>query len=221
MRGINKKRALLVSSAIILLCVAIIAGMTYALFTDTILVDHHLKGGQLNITLKRTNLKTYTLNDATGFLSEAESNEIVDFSGATTRNVFDFDDNTRLVPCAYYEATMEISNVATTSDVAYGYWLEIKLDTTGLTDKEIEDLKIDEQMKLTVDVVDSGAHMEKYLSEGLFLGASDDFVGVLGIGESDTFKVKVELVSDAANNSAMSQDVNFDLVVHAIQRTTK
>ena len=104
MRGINKKRALLVSSAVILLCVAIIAGMTYGLFTDTILIDHHLKGGELNITLKRTKLETHTLDDATGYLTDAVSNEVVDFSGATTRNVFDFDDNTRIVPCAYYTA---------------------------------------------------------------------------------------------------------------------
>jgi predicted ribosomally synthesized peptide with SipW-like signal peptide len=47
---------LLVSAAVILLCMTIVVGMTWALFTDTKGVANHLRAGDLSITLKRTEL---------------------------------------------------------------------------------------------------------------------------------------------------------------------
>ena len=53
MKSTNRKRALLVSASVILLCMTIIVGMTWALFTDTQKVTNHLQAGDLSITLKR------------------------------------------------------------------------------------------------------------------------------------------------------------------------
>ena len=53
MKSTNRKRALLVSASVILLCMTIIVGMTWALFTDTQKVNNHLQAGDLSITLKR------------------------------------------------------------------------------------------------------------------------------------------------------------------------
>ena len=52
MKSTNRKRALLVSASVILLCMTIIVGMTWALFTDTATVENHLQAGDLNITLE-------------------------------------------------------------------------------------------------------------------------------------------------------------------------
>ena len=56
MNSMNKRRAMLVSCAVILLCMAIIGGMTFALFTDRATISNHLQAGDLQITLKRTEL---------------------------------------------------------------------------------------------------------------------------------------------------------------------
>ena len=47
MESTNRKRALLVSGSVILLCMTIIVGMTWALFTDTRTLTNHLKAGDL------------------------------------------------------------------------------------------------------------------------------------------------------------------------------
>ena len=57
MKSTHRKRTLLVSSAVIMLCMTIIVGMTWALFTDTQTVHNHLQAGDLKITLKRTELR--------------------------------------------------------------------------------------------------------------------------------------------------------------------
>ena len=48
----RRKRALLISCSVILLCVSIIVGMTYALFTDSVSVNTHLQAGNLDIASK-------------------------------------------------------------------------------------------------------------------------------------------------------------------------
>ena len=213
MRSINRKRSLLVSGSVILLCMTVIVGMTWALFTDYAKVENHLQAGDLNVTLKRIGLTTNSIDTDTGYLKPTSSNEIVDFSEATTRNVFDVTDEARLVPGSSYTATMEISNLKANSSVAYDYWLEIKLDTGNMTEKEIEDLKLDEQLKLTV--VSEAGTTEKLLSEGLTVNP----IGTLALTESETFTVTMEFVSSATNNAAKMQKVSFDLIVHATQRT--
>ena len=70
----GNSRALIVSSAIILLCLTIITGMTVALFTDEEVVSNHLRAGDLDITLERTKLtSTYLTNR--GFLETIVDDE--------------------------------------------------------------------------------------------------------------------------------------------------
>ena len=68
MRSTNRKRVLVVSGAIILLCMMIIAGMTFALFTDSKRMSNHLRAGDLEVTLTRTYLE-YSVLDANGKLA--------------------------------------------------------------------------------------------------------------------------------------------------------
>ena len=84
------KRTLLISCAVILLCMTIVVGMTYALFTDNVLVKHHLKAGNLNIELWRTNLDYSVLNPDSGYMDNVNDPADVNFTSATNENVFGF-----------------------------------------------------------------------------------------------------------------------------------
>ena len=227
MKSTNIKRTLLVSGSVILLCMTFVIGMTVALFTDKAVVNNHLKAGDLNVTLLRTKLDTYSVDKNTGFLHNTPTNtETVDFSTPTARNVFDIVKGQDLiVPCSWYEATMEIGNntIYATSDVAFSYWIEIKLDTKDLSEKEIQDLKLDEQIKITV-TSKLGTSEEKSewqtLDKGLTIGSEQGPISTVAKGSSESFKVKMEFLDVDDNNLAKTQSLNFDLIVHAVQATT-
>jgi predicted ribosomally synthesized peptide with SipW-like signal peptide len=205
----------------------IIVGMTWALFTDTVTVENHLKAGDLNITLERTKLETYSIDATTGYLVSTTNDDVVNFSNPTGKNVFDLTTSSKIVPCSSYTATMRISNNTATvtenkqnSDVAYDYWIEIKLKVDGLTAEQIEALKLDEQLNITVSSEELTEPMSALLSEGLTIGSSIDPLGTLTLGDSDNFTVKMEFVDGANNNDAKTQMLTFDLIVHAVQRTS-
>lgn len=227
MRSTNRKRSLLVSGAIIMLCMTVIVGMTWAVFTDIAKVETHLQAGDLNITLERTGLVTCSVDTETGYLVTTEATtDVVNFSNPTDANVFGLTNDSRIVPGSYYEATMQISNNtsandgnAQNSDVAYDYWIEIKLNYGDLTEDEIAALKIDEQLLVTVKPNTQGSK-SAYLSEGLTFGSGTAPIGTLARGGSDSFTVKIEFVGSENNDLAKAQAVTFDLVVHAAQRTT-
>jgi predicted ribosomally synthesized peptide with SipW-like signal peptide len=205
----------------------IIVGMTWALFTDTVTVENHLRAGDLNITLERTKLETYSIDATTGYLVSTTNDDVVNFSNPTGKNVFDLTTSSKIVPCSSYTATMRISNNTATvtenkqnSDVAYDYWIEIKLKVDGLTPEQIEALKLDEQLNITVSSEELTEPMSALLSEGLTIGSSIDPLGTLTLGDSDNFTVKMEFVDSANNNDAKTQMLTFDLIVHAVQRTS-
>ena len=214
-RGTNSKRALLVSSSIILLCITIVMGMTWALFTDTQKVTNHLQAGTLAVALKRTELVKTTLNDE-GFLVEsAPDTTHVNFTNPTDENVFGIENGEKIVPGTKYVAKMQIDNK---SDVAFGYWIEVVC-----TDKASgEDLA--EQLKVTVNAKDS------YMSNGLTVGSKGVYIDVLEKGTSGTFTVTVEFEDlgytysngklKSKNDAAEGEKLSFDLVVYAVQVTT-
>ena len=200
----GRRRVLLTSCAIVLLCLTIIVGMTWALFTDDMAVEHLLKAGDLDITLYRVHLVKNDLDDD-GFLAEISNPDDVDFTDPTDKNIFDFkadetdgngkiiEKGDRIVPGSKYTATMEISN---NSDVAFGYWVEIvcKDKTNG------EDLA--KQLKVTV-VANYGGEADDNNKEytnpiGESLKVKGDYEGVyldvLGIGDKQQFTVCVEFL---------------------------
>ncbi len=229
MKSTNRKRVLLISGSVILLCMSIIVGVTFALFTDTVTVDNHLQAGDLNITLLRKQLDTYSLDPTTGYLQQTPTNtDVINFSDPTSENIFGIvKGETLIVPCCWYEATMEIGNNTeyAKSDAAFSYWIEIKLDTTGLTDKEIEALKLDEQIEVTVTSklgTDKEDTISKTLDQGLNIGSKEEPISTIAKGGSENFKVKIlfKNLDGDVNNTAKTQSLNFDLIVHAIQATT-
>lgn len=217
MRSTNRKRALLISSSVILLCLTVIVGMTWALFTDTETVKHHLQAGELNAVLTRTEYKKTTLDD-NGYLVEgAAVKETVNFTGTKTDNVFGLVKDEVIVPGSEFTATM---NLANKGDVAFGYWIEIKCSDTEAA-KELA-----QQVKITV-TGDSGTPVS--VAGGLTVGGEgkNNYLGVVETGKSTDFTVTVSFedldydfqngVLSSDNDLAKNQDLTFDLVVYAVQ----
>ena len=214
MKSTNRKKALLVSTAIILLCMTIIVGMTWALFTDTKTVSNHLQAGDLSITLKRTELTKTTLNAQGKLVTSAPDTTTKNFSNPTDENVFGIVEGEKIVPGTKYQASMQIENH---SDVAFGYWIEIVCtDKTNGAD-------LAKQLKVTVNM---GADASASVNDGLTVGSSSNYVGELIIDATAEFTVTVEFLDSFVaennidhNDLAQGESLSFDLVVHAVQAT--
>jgi len=208
----KKKRTVLLASITLLLCVSLFAAGTYALFTDTVTLTNHLQAGTLDITLKRTNLTSKTVNPETGFLVSREFPDDVDFSKANDKNVFEIKSDELIVPGCEWNAEMQISNA---TDVAFGYWIEIDfLEGSDLLAK---------QLKVAVLPQGASEASESWVFDNSMVGSETAPVSVLAKGASQLFTVKVVFVDDRTagvdfnNNETMGGKVKFDLIVHAVQ----
>ena len=214
MKSTNRKRALLVSASVILLCMTIIVGMTWALFTDTQKVTNHLQAGDLSITLKRTELTKTTLNAQGKLVTSDPDTTTKNFSNPTDENVFGIVEGEKIVPGTKYVAKMQVENH---SDVAFGYWIEIVCtDKTNGAD-------LAKQLKVTVN---TGSDASASVNDGLTVGSSSNYVGELIIGAKAEFTVTVEFLDSFVaennidhNDLAQGESLSFDLVVHAVQAT--
>lgn len=213
MKNINRKRALLISGAVILLCFTIIVGMTWALFTDMERVTNHLQAGTLDITLERIAL-TKTAPDYRGYMFttvyETEK-AYANFTNATNENVFDITEEDRIVPLSEFTAGMRITNNSklAKSDVAFAYWVEVVY--TGDVDAILA-----EQIQISIDNGKS-----QTLNQGYNLGSEKEPIGVIGLNESATFTVSIKFLDlkNEVNDLAQESEVSFDLIVHAVQYT--
>ena len=214
MKSTNRKRALLVSASVILLCMTIIVGMTWALFTDTQKVTNHLQAGDLSITLKRTELTKTTLNAQGKLVTSDPDTTTKNFSNPTDENVFGIVEGEKIVPGTKYVAKMQVENH---SDVAFGYWIEIVCtDKTNGAD-------LAKQLRVTVN---TGTDASASVNDGLTVGSSSNYVGELIIGATAEFTVTVEFLDSFVaennidhNDLAQGESLSFDLVVHAVQAT--
>ena len=206
---------MLLSGAIILLCFAIVIGMTFALFSDTDSVYDHLQAGTLSVTLKRTRLdKTFYVG---GRDLKHEVNEtVIDFTDKTTldRNIFDILANEKIVPGCKYVATMQVENH---SDAPFGYWIAVKCSD------ETKDSSLAKQLWVTVESGDT--KVEDFVGNSLTVGDEGrGCIGYVAIGEASSFTVTVEFLDSADsdtevdfNDLAQSESILFDLVVYAVQ----
>ena len=201
MNSEKRKRILLISGAVILLCLTIIIGMSYALFSDTERVTNHLQAGNLNITLERTKLVSRYLTDQ-GFLDTKSNNTLKDFTDNKNENVFDITDSTLIVPGCEYIADLRITN---NSKTAFSYWVEVVY-------KGEKDVDLASQIEVTII-------RDNKVIGTLDKGLTSATINILAVGEYDDFTVGIKFKDLATNNSAMDDSLDFDLVVHAIQET--
>lgn len=203
----NRKRVLLVSGAVILLCMTIIVGMTFALFTDSKRVENHLKAGDLSVNLKRTYLE-YRVLDTDGRLYTTKVEDTVDFTYSTGEKVFGVaSQDARIAPGSYFKATMYVENVG---DVAFNYNVGIMLDGQSNA--------LAEQLQVTVTFGNSEPITKKLseLANGLTITSGELVRG----SSSQSFTVEVSFIDNTSiNNAAQTQMAGFDLVVTATQST--
>ena len=219
--SINKKRVLLIIGAIIILCISITAAVTYALFSDRESITNHLKAGDLDISLTRINL-TYSVLSKEGYIQNVEITDDVDFSTPTKDTVFGVKSLDALIaPESYFDAAFLIENKG---NVAFTYSITITLSS--------EATELAKQLKVTV-IHPDGSKTEKMLSElagGLSIAAGE----MSATDESENFGVRIDFVDDndynagiedvnkhLQNNRAKNSTAIFDLVVTAVQKTTK
>lgn len=208
-RTIRRKRVMLVSGAVILLCFCMIVGATYALFTDSISAVNHLQAGTLNITLDRIALTTRTLDDKGYLVSETNENK-VSFTNSSTANLFGLTEATRIVPGSYFDATLAIGNGG---NVAFTYGITIRMNGTSNA--------LAEQLQVTVYHPDGSETVKKLseLAEGLSITAGE----MSTVADVQTFRVKVEFCNldndGSINNAAQTLGADFDLIVTAVQAT--
>lgn len=210
----RKKRIILLSCSIILLCLSLIVGGTYALLTKQLVVNSHLQAGKLDVTLTRTALKYATVNEQ-GQLVEVVDEEDVNFTDQTPENVFGISKDMKIVPGSYFQATMQITNGG---DVAFDYSIQVKM-LSG-------DKAFTEQLRVTVTdkngnpILDKNnvPVFDKKLSE---LGESQLInAGSMLTEGTENFTVRVSFVDDdTVNNEAQGQTAAFDLIVTATQQT--
>ena len=217
----NKKRVLLVSCSIILLCLSIVAGMTYSLFTDSFSVGNHLEAGELNITLLRTYLKYNVLNEL-GVLEEIVDDTVYDFTKETDENAFGLNaKGIKIVPGSYFDAKMKVvndnsdPNSQNYSNVAFDYSVEIKL-VKGYNE-------LARQMQVVITNHD-GESVTKRLSDVYAEGYVFELGTLLAGEESQEFSVRVEFLDDSNyagmdNDLAQGEGLVFDIVVKAVQAT--
>ena len=207
--GKSKVRTLLTSCIMTMLCVALIVGGTFALWSDSAKVENHLTAGTLKVKLERISLTKTYLDNQTGYLVTTNPDtSIVDFTDTTTTtaNVFGIGSDEKVVPCSEYEAKLKLSN---NGDVAFTYDVIIKLTSASNA--------LAEQLKIYIDGQDKGT-LDEYAVDGKAIittqtMAKDD--------AAKEFTVKVQFVNDNnANNSAQNKEVTFDLLVNAVQKTT-
>lgn len=202
-----------ISSFVLVLCLLIISLSTYALFSQSILVETHLQAGVLSAKLERTNLKYNDLNEE-GLLVDLENEERIDFTKTNQKenNIFGLSQNKYIVPGSYFEATMVLTNEG---NVAFDYWLEINV-------KEGSDTSLLNQIKVTVStIVDEEIITITYLDNLIEIGSKLKPIDSVMNHESKTFIIKIEFVNNEDNNSAMEEEVNFDLTVYAVQKVNK
>lgn len=127
--------------ATILICVALIAVGSYALFSDTTKVTTHLKAGDLDIKLWRINLSSTKDGQTTQNAND------VNFSSSTTENIFGLTDGDLILPTDKYEAEMMISRSKNTN-VGIKYWLDFIVPAVS----SAEDQALLDQLKITIEV---------------------------------------------------------------------
>ena len=222
----RRKRILLLSSSVVMLCLALIVGATFALFTEEATVTNHLRAGHLKATLVRHSYEYVTLDDDGVMTRYKGTQKDMDFSEANAKNFFGFDKNIILVPGSSFESVFTLGNEGTT---AYAYNFEIVVDKVNdATNDYTYSSTFASQLYATIGVIDDNGNrteiVKGYLDKPLTYTSAatqlfnTDCVIVDG-NSSEKFYVRVDFVSVDGNNNAEQDQVWFDFVVNATQYT--
>lgn len=208
----KKQRTALLSLAGLLLCVCLILGGTYALYSDRASVRNHLQSGTLDLTLTRTHLEYTLLDETTGYLRRVSDDGPKAFTDSTTESIFGFAEGEamQVVPGSYFEAALRIGR-AEGAYVAFDSFVEIQL-------LQPSDVALADQLLVTLTASDGSLLIDGVCLRDL-VGRKIHVGRVSPQHEEQNLTVRVEFADKASNNEAQGQKVLFDLVVSAVQAT--
>lgn len=199
----KKKRIILMTSATIALSLSLIAGWTYALFSDSVTVNNHLAAGSLKVGLYRTKLTEYKI-DESGVMADITDTTRVDLLKDSS-NVFTFD---KIAPTYSQQTTIEVSNLGT---VAFDYGAKI------LYSKNDDELNLASQLQ--VSFIQDDVELTTFNLTDSSLEKNQVELGSLLVNDSSKeFVVKIQFVDSEDNNLAQEKSLSFDLQVFAIQK---
>lgn len=214
-----------------------------------------LEGNTLNAK-GELETKTYTASEAYHHYTDGDETDVFDAKNLLVAPGF-YREATLRLSHEKFNADEGLSEEAyktkygEESGVAYKYWLELRLDSAK--NEELDWQALASQLMITVSQkaadgsetytkLSMKAHSESKDEAGqelalykvdnqicILIGDPTNPVGSIGVGGSDTFKVKVEFKNfdiqydvdagtlSSQNNVAQNQEVWFDLVVYAVQ----
>lgn len=203
-----RKRTLIIVTAVTICCYfAVVIGISYALYHETISMQNHLVAGSLNASLVRTKLTTINLGSDGNFQTTVDDSP-KDFSTGSDDNIFGITQNMKVAPSSKFIAEMSVTNKG---DVAFYYYVEVVFNSM------ISDSTFASMLKFTVST-SKGVTREVLISDGLTLGDDENGLGEVEVGESETFTVSLEFLDSQNNNKVENKFVQFDLRVHVIQK---
>lgn len=213
----GKMKTLLSAAVLSMLGVSLLVGGTYALFSSKVSVTNHLKAGNLNISLVRTSYSKWVLDDD-GYLEEKTDSTETDFTTANDQNIFGLETDELIVPTSKFSADLKLINGKKVdgsyvkSSVAFTY--TVSLLTYSTSNSDLLD-------QLQVTITKDTTTVTKKLSECENL---EVFSGVMTTSDEDAaFTVALEFLNldNSENNKAQEKEASFDLVVEAIQKTSR
>ena len=178
-----KKKIFVPIVALFLCCVALLIGVSYGLYDETVSFQTHLVAGSLKATLERVKLTTYNLG-SDGNFSSVIDDKVKNFSTATQDNIFGITAGTVAAPGSTFTAEMRIANGG---NVAFYYYLETFCNAV------VSDPTFASMLQLTVSTED-GEQREVRLSDGLTLGEESEAVGSVDVGGSENFTVTLKFL---------------------------
>lgn len=236
----RRKRILLLASSVIFLCVCLVAGATYALFSEKAPVHTHLKAGTLDATLVRNAYTYQVLDETTGLMKKVPvtglTDDFTDPSKVTDKNFFGITDEMLIVPKSEFEAVFTVGNNGTT---AFDYDIEVVLtDAAGATAEETAaNVALANQLYVTMGTQDAAGN-RKVLSQGFMNDGAYRLTGdanfkanqerVLVGKSSQQLFVLVQFLDESSttfgsevvdNDHAQDGHIKFDLTVTATQNT--
>lgn len=185
---------------------ALIIGATYALWGEDKTITNHLSSGSFDANLYRVSYTKVILDDD-GAMKTVTNLESVDFSTATSENVFGIEADEKIAPGSSYEAVMQVKNEG---NVAFSYDVTIVLDASNA---------LAEQLELYVDGVSKGK-LSDYVTSESSTSTTAIYSATVAAEADSTFTIKLVFVESSDNNTAQNQSLSFDLHVAAVQNTS-
>ncbi|MBR1867492.1 MAG: SipW-dependent-type signal peptide-containing protein [Clostridia bacterium] len=214
----RRSTAIILALIAIILSATLITASTFALFSDQVRIQNHLQAGNLKITLART-AYSYSILDEDGYLKTTGKTGRRDLIGDIT-NVFELPDDALIVPTSELSATFDIEN---NDDVAFVYTVQLLVfdeEHNEIAAEDYENYHLLDQLELKLE--GNG----QTITEKLSADKDRDFIiegTTITVDQKDSFTVKLSFLNleDDENNKAQNDNVYFDIVIHAVQSTTR